>query len=240
MFRRGNTKLGAGVYTFSIPAKKTCPDQSKTCARVCYAARGRYYTDAVQKSLQANHAATKRSDFDRLASAELITKKAKLVRWHPAGDLHSPAYAKAVVRIFRTCPETTFWLYTRGWRSPKLRPILKQMASLRNVRLWFSADAETGLPKNVPARVRVAWLMTARDEIPPKSVDLVFRTKKVKKVPAQTVASKDGSESVVCPTETGLPGADRVTCESCKKCFEPLPGDAKTEKGRTALTVVSV
>lgn len=225
MFTRGNTKLGPSVYTFSIPARQTCPDATKICAKACYATKGRYRTHVVQKSLVANAALARRPDFDRRASAELITKQAKLVRVHPSGDLFSVGYATAWLRIMRSCPETTFWLYSRGWRNPKIRTVLKHMARLKNVRVWFSADADTGLPKNPPARVRVAWLMAAEGQLPPRPVDLVFRTKGLKSVVAETVPS-GASTSPVCPTETGLPGAKDVTCETCKKCFEPLSGDA--------------
>lgn len=230
MFNRGNTKLGDNVHGFSIPARKTCPDQTSLCSSVCYATKGRYRTNHVRNGLVKNHAAAKRPDFDRRAAAEIVTKGIVLVRVHPSGDVFSPTYAKAWVRIMRSCPETTFWLYTRGWRNQKIRSVLRQMARLKNVRVWFSADAETGLPRNVPTRVRVAWLMTRPTEPPPGPVDLVFRTKPLKKTPTASVTTGTGTTAPVCPTETGLPSAAGVTCESCKKCFEPLPDDPRPDR----------
>ena len=220
MFARGNSKLGPSVFAFGIPAKRTCPGATRACAAVCYAAAGRYHSAAVRKSLERNWERTRAPDFARAAAAELVTKGARLVRVHTAGDLYSVAYAEAWVRVMRACPEVRFWLYTRSWRRPEFRPVLRRMAALPNVRLWFSADADSGVPRARPARVRVAWLMAAPGDEPPAPVDLVFRTKGLRRAARASVAG-----APVCPTETGLPGAERVTCDTCRRCAAPLPGD---------------
>jgi hypothetical protein len=241
VFKRGNSKLGTAVHAFSIPAKRTCPQSTPACRRVCYAAAGRYRTDTVRGSLGDNLNRARGADFERRAAAEIVTKGVRLLRVHVAGDLFSRDYARAWVRVMRASPDTTFWLYTRAWRDPGLRPVLRQMARLRNVRLWFSADVDSGLPHRLPARVRVAWLMTGPDEVPPGPADLVFRTRNLKSRIARAVVAGDGSAVPVCPTETGLPGATAVTCATCRTCFAPLPGDVPFEppgRRRVALSVI--
>lgn len=236
LFTNSNTKLGPGVRVFSIPAKVTCPGKTAACTSVCYATRCRYCSATVRNHLARMYALAKRPDFDHLAVAEIQAQNIRLVRVHSAGDLFSPAYARAWLRVFKRCPDTTFWLYTRSWRVPQFRPILAHMAALPNVHVWFSADRDTGPPRNPPRRVRVAWLVTAPDEVP-GAADLVFRTKKVKEAAAaRRVRTARGSWAPVCPTETGTPDAAAVTCAGCRKCFTD-PGAASAPK-RVALTVV--
>lgn len=238
MFVKGNTKLGASVWNFSIPALKTCPGRTATCSQTCYATSGRYHTPSVKSLLARNFELCKRADFDHLAVAEIVSKNIKLLRVHVAGDLFSPAYARAWLRIFKRCPGTTFWFYTRSWRLPKFRPILARMAALPHVHVWFSADVDTGLPRNAPRKVRTAWLLGRADEVPSAPVGLVFRTKRARTVPARTVPVS-GTPVPVCPTETGLPGAHAVTCAGCTKCFTPHPGPVSV-RTRIPLSMVSV
>jgi hypothetical protein len=58
-----------------------------------------------------------------------------------------------------------FFAYSRSWRVEKIRPLLYAFGALPNVKLWLSADKDSGLPADVPEGIRVAWLQV--DEQPP-------------------------------------------------------------------------
>src|SRR5262249_35792898 len=88
---------------------------------------------------------------------------------------------------------------------------LTELAALDNVSVWFSADRDTGLPPEVPERVRVCWLMVEEDDHPPQPVNLVFRTRPLR----WTVATRV-TLSVVCPSENGR--GRHVTCSQCRRC----------------------
>lgn len=85
------------------------------------------------------------------------------------------------------------------------------MAQSPNVRLWFSSDAETGPPTDVPPGVRLAYLQTDRDEQP--FGDLIFRVRPLRGLPPSR-----SPLAVVCPTEVAVPRRPDVTCTSCRLC----------------------
>jgi hypothetical protein len=101
---------------------------------------------------------------------------------------------------------------------PDILPELVRLASLSNVRVWFSCDRETGLPAAV-SNVRTCWLQV-EDEEPPApepgqmAIDLVFRTKREGREPATRIGL-----AMVCPTYNGTDGGEGTTCEECRFCF---------------------
>jgi hypothetical protein len=86
------------------------------------------------------------------------------------------------------------------------------MAALDNVRAWYSADAETGLPAVLPEGVRVAWLQTDADE--PAAGDLVFRDDPVRGERPRFALP------VVCPNETPAGARFGVNCGNCGHCWK--------------------
>jgi hypothetical protein len=156
MLARGNSKLGRRVYTFSLPAGGTCPGQSPLCAANCYAGAGHFLRGSVQAVYRRNLRMSRRADFVERVVGEIRDRRVRLLRLHVSGDLYSVEYAAKWVEIAGGCPETRIWAYTRSWRVPAIFPALEELAALPNVRLWFSADADTGSPERLPAGVRVA------------------------------------------------------------------------------------
>ena len=90
--------------------------------------------------------------------------------------------------------------------------MLDRMADRENVRAWYSADAETGLPDPLPAAVGVAWLQTEADE--PLAGDLVFRAEPVRATRPRT------SLPLVCPNETPAGRRFGVNCGNCGHCWK--------------------
>jgi hypothetical protein len=165
---------------------------------------------------QRNLELSRRRDFARLVLAFLILHDVRVVRLHVAGDFVSKGYARKWLTVMRRAPEVRFYFYTRSWRVPAIHPVLCQMALLPNVRAWFSCDHDTGVPEQVPAGVRLAWLMTTADDLPPRA-DLVFRT-----LPLRRRVLKRIGLTLVCPVENGVTG-HRTDCERCGVCWRPPP-----------------
>ncbi len=109
----GNMKLSQSVFHFDVPAGLTCPGKSKLCYRRCYARRNRFAYPQVKERLQWSYEQSKCGDFVERMSDELYRKGVLLMRWHVAGDIYSPGYARKMLEIVGRSLHTTFWLYTR-------------------------------------------------------------------------------------------------------------------------------
>lgn len=205
-------KLGGSIFGWSIPAIRTCPGRSAVCESVCYADTGRFLTRKVQELNEWRYAQSKRKDFVDTMVEEIHRRGVIVLRVHVAGDYYSPAYARKWTEIALRSPQTTFFSYTRSWRVRPIYRWLEAMSCVPNVKLWFSADCETGIPVDVPERVRIAWLQHSTLPAPP-GVDLVFQVKRVRAKPGQV------SLPMVCGEETPEGKANGVTCSSCQLCW---------------------
>lgn len=229
MLSAANAKLGPGIFGFGLPSRGTCPGRTGLCSRLCYSFRYEMLRPTVRAFYRANLQAAKRPDFAAVVEAEIRAKQCRVVRVHTAGDFFSPAYAWAWHRVARRNPGVTFFAYTRSWRRPGFRPVLRALAARPNVHLWWSVDPETGMPGRPPPRgVRLAYLQAAAADRPAGPVDLVFRAHALRRTPRRVVAG-----APVCPTETGYPDAAEATCGTCRTCLSPPPAP-----GRRPLPVV--
>lgn len=210
LLTRGNGKLGEGIHAWSLPAVETCPGRSDLCSRVCYARSGRFKTRAMRSRLAENLVAAQALAFVSRIAAEVHRRGVHTLRIHVSGDFFDPDYVTKWASIARRCPRTTFYAYTRTWRVPEIAPALATLAGLPNVRLWFSCDAETGPPFEIPPGVRLAYLQIDRHEQP--TGDLVFRVRPLRGQPSARQLL-----TVVCPTEI-VPRRSDVTCTSCRLC----------------------
>lgn len=209
MLSNGNSKLGK-IPNWSIPAIKTCPGRSKLCEDLCYATTGCYAFKSTQEAHIKNLRTSKGTTWVKRMVAEVKSKKAKVFRWHGAGDYYDAEYARKCIDIAKACPDKIFYSYTRSWRRADILPLLLELAALPNVQLWFSVDKETGeAPRH--DLIKQAYLAVDDDDIPSFPVDLVFREK------VKTVKKKIAG-AMVCPVENGT--ENDVTCESCKYCYK--------------------
>jgi hypothetical protein len=211
---RGNTKVGDTIFTFSLPAALTCPGATPTCLASCYARRNRYKFGSVRARLLANWAASREPFFAEQLIREITERQAQVVRIHSSGDFYGLTYIRRWARIIDHCRWVAFYAYTRSWRVPGLRDAIEEhLAPLGNLRLWYSADRDTGMPEDLPAGVRVAWLQDDEDDPVPGGVDLVFRVHRLRRRPARRIGL-----TLVCPTENGVTG-DRTDCGRCGLCW---------------------
>ncbi len=218
-----NSKLGKGIYTFSLPAGRVhCPGMSAVCDEVCYAQRGFFTFPALRRSMAKARRLTLSSKFVRLAIADIQKRSINIVRIHVSGDFykhhgpHADRYVRQWIEIIKACPDTKFFAYTRSWRIKALVPALRALARLKNMQLWLSADRETGQPIKI-AKARVAYL-TARpgdnEQLVPKA-DLVFRNFD------RHIAMKKLHGVQVCPVEDGVERTTQLTCTKCSICWKP-------------------
>jgi hypothetical protein len=163
--------------------------------------------------LQVNLDASLQNNFERRMIAEIRRRGVHVLRIHVSGDMYSSEYAMKWVRIARRCPRTSFYGYTRSYRIPEILPVLVELSRQKNVTLWWSVDAETGIPTTVPPNVHLAYLQTTAEDDPGPS-DIVFRTRPLRGTPITRIGL-----SVVCPTENGTHQAENTTCTSCRRCF---------------------
>lgn len=211
----GNSKLGETIHTWSIPAIKTCPGKSSVCSSVCYADAGRFLGTTVKKALEWRYKQSKDPDFAARMADEIFRRGALLVRIHVAGDFYSPGYVAKWHTILTASPNTRFYAYTRSWRIARMRDGLAALAAQRNLRLWYSADEETGLPTSdqLPRRVKVAWLKNNTG--PTKgTADLTFLTREARKTPLELLPANACAQEAPGGKESG------VTCANCGVCWK--------------------
>nr|WP_315853254.1 hypothetical protein [Limnoglobus roseus] len=208
---QGNQKLGSSIHHFDLPAVVTCPGRSPVCESACYCRRGRYLFKPVKDRLAWNYDQSQRDDFVKRVIAEVRSKGVIVLRAHCSGDLYSKAYAEKWLAIMRACPKVRFYLYTRSHRIDDIAPVLAEMAQLRQARIWYSIDGDTGVPASIPPGVRLAYLQVGEDE-QPELVDLLFRVRRLRK--------KRIPLSVLCPNEGPSEKAKDVNCGNCRKCWE--------------------
>ena len=144
-----NGKTPTIANTFGLPAGKefSCPSQTPTCAKVCYAGKLEKVYKGVRNVLMHNWDLLK--DADRKTMVNLIAdmidefradcdkrNAEKLFRIHWDGDFFSDEYAYAWRAVIILNPDIQFWVYTRV-KSAAL--ILKDMP---NLSLYYSTDED--------------------------------------------------------------------------------------------------
>lgn len=212
----GNTKLGAAIWSWSLPASaRMCPGASAACKKACYAKRGHFLHSSVRNSYLANQKAAKSSTFTRWMTAQLQASHVKILRIHVSGDFYSAAYIRKWIAIVRQNHQCQFFAYTRSWRKAALQPLLAELAALPNMALWYSADMTTGTP---PPGLRAYMAVSDIDAttVAP-DYQLVFRVN-------QRTPLKRVNGMQVCPAENGVSGQWRHTCTSCGLCWNKKKG----------------
>ena len=163
-----NGKTATIANTFGLPAgiDFSCPGQTATCAKVCYAGKLEKIYKGVRDVLLNNWNLLKDADHDTMEALleEMIVdfnkdcekrSAEKLFRIHWDGDFFNDTYAFAWKHVILNHPEIQFWVYTRV-ESAAL--ILK---GIDNLSLYYSTDADnkdTGIKLNKENGIRLAYL----------------------------------------------------------------------------------
>lgn len=210
--KKGNSKLGKNIYTWSIPAISTCPGRSKICESVCYADRGFFSFKQIKDKLLRRLELSMSSEFVKTISDEILAVNAKVFRIHVSGDFYSCEYVDKWDEILKRCVNTKFFVFTRSWRVPEIKEKLINLSRNSNISMWLSCDSETGIPSTEGfSNTKISYL-SVMDEGPASKVDIVFRVKERRK---EKILKKIGL-SLVCPAENGV---TNIVCDKCKFCW---------------------
>ncbi len=234
MLTPGNKKLGERlIWSFGLSSGRAevSVGMTETCREHCYARQAERLGPDVRAKYEKNLRLSRLPDFAQRVRYFIVNHEITVVRVHVGGDFDSAAYARKWLRVMRWLPSVRFFLYTRSWRHAAIRPVLERMAELSHCRVWYCCDRETGVPGKIPARVRLAWLMTDADDVPPAHMSLVFRIRRLRRHPLTRVHGVR-----VCPEEDGVLRKQPVTCDRCGLCWRPLPTEPRH---RIALPVLS-
>jgi len=163
-----NGKTATIANTFGLPAGKdySCPGQTETCAKVCYAGKLEKVYKGVRDVLMHNWNLLKDADHDTMENLlqamiddfkkDCDKKDApKLFRIHWDGDFFSDEYAFVWKHIVLNNPDVKFWVYTRV---PSAANILKD---IENLSLYFSTDKdnkEVAINLNKDKGIKLAYL----------------------------------------------------------------------------------
>lgn len=228
MLTPGNRKLGGSlIWGFGLPSgiPEVCVGMTATCRSHCYARRFESYRSSAAMKYQKNLELTKLPDFAQRMRYFILNNEVRVVRIHTGGEFYSVGYASQWLRVIGWLPEVQFFTYTRSWQVPALKAVIDRIAECSNARLWYSCDLETGIPAEVPPRVRLCWLMTHSEDVPGQQVDLVFRIKRLRKQPLDRLLG-----TRICPDENGKQYTRPPHCESCGHCWRPLPLETSSER----------
>jgi hypothetical protein len=141
---------------------------------------------------------------------EIHARGVLVLRVHIGGDFMSPRYTQKWIEIAARCKDVRMFAYSRSWRVEKIRPLLYAWGALPNVRLYLSADRDSGLPQNVPPGIRVAWLQV--DEQLPPGGDLTFQVRRLRRLALPMSAP-------VCGQETPQGKQEGMNCSNCRVCW---------------------
>lgn len=155
------------------------------------------------------------AEFVDWMNAQLVAQSVEILRLHVSGDFYDSEYTEKWLSVIRRNRGVRFFGYTHSWSAPDVEPVLRRLARQPNLKLWYSIDADSGIPEHIPPGVRLASLALNDEQAhaTPKEASLVFRNHPT------TLMKKSQTGVIVCPYERGLQGVARPTCTICKLCF---------------------
>ena len=144
-----NGKTPTIANTFGLPAGKeySCPGQTPTCAKVCYAGKLEKIYKGVRDVLMHNWNLLKDEDIQGMYSLlsdmiaefkkDCVKRNAKMLfRIHWDGDFFSDEYARAWRLVIEEQPDIQFWVYTRVASAANI------LKGIDNLSLYFSTDQD--------------------------------------------------------------------------------------------------
>ena len=163
-----NGKTPTIANTFGLPAGKefSCPGQTETCAKVCYAGKLEKIYKGVRNVLLSNWEQLKDADLETMQTLldEMIVdfKKdcdkrnaEKLFRIHWDGDFFNDTYTFAWKHVILNHPDIQFWVYTR------VKSAALMLKGIDNLSLYYSTDSEnkdTGIELKKDHGIKLAYL----------------------------------------------------------------------------------
>lgn len=193
--------------SWSLPAREACPYAfnagAHTICAHCYADKGSYTRYPTVKRAQRARFAWVReclkteegtADFVRVMVNVIGRTRNEYFRVHDSGDLFSPAYTWAWVRIAQALPGVKFWFPTRSWR-----PLTMAKISPATKVAWELALMALAAEPNVTVR--------------PSSLFFNAPAPRIAGLQAGSTAADDGS--FTCPASR-----QNNECGECRACWD--------------------
>ena len=121
-----------GFYMFNN-VKQSLQDKATFVTKSLHQDNGQSFVDEISKQITKKY-------FDAKGNKKVLKNvNTDLFRVHDSGDLFSPKYIEAWIKICQNFPSIRFWFPTREWARDSQLPSLKKLASLKNVCLKPSA-----------------------------------------------------------------------------------------------------
>jgi hypothetical protein len=111
--KKTSKTTGLRVFNFGIPAQDTCLWAGE-CKKYCYASKGAYIWSNVKPAFERRLDATKQDNFPQVMIAEIIKRKASVIRIHDSGDFYSREYLMKWFKIMEALPSVIFYAYSKS------------------------------------------------------------------------------------------------------------------------------
>lgn len=192
--------------SWSLPAREACPFALTgvgTICEHCYADKGSYTQYPSVKIAQRQRFNWVRECLKTVEGTDSFVQTMVTAirrannpyfRVHDSGDLFSPAYTWAWVRIVQSLPEVRFWFPTRSWR-----PLTMPKLSATTKVAWELALMALAAEGNVTVRPSALFFNAPAPRIPGLA--------------AGSTAANDGSFS--CPASK-----QDNECRDCRACWD--------------------
>jgi hypothetical protein len=112
----GNRKIiknKLNTATFGLQAIKTCPGKGE-CQKECFATVGNYNFPVVKNKQEERLKASKKKNFVKTISEEIVELNVGAVRIHDSGDYYSDKYLQKWIEIAEQNPKVIFYSYTKS------------------------------------------------------------------------------------------------------------------------------
>jgi hypothetical protein len=163
-----NGKTANIANTFGLPAGKdfSCPGQTETCAKVCYAGKLEKVYKGVRDVLMHNWELLRNADEPTMVDLlenmiadfrkDCEKRNAELLfRIHWDGDFFNDTYTRAWQYVIISNPDIKFWVYTRVESAANI------LNNIDNLSLYYSTDKDNkdiAIKLNKDKGIKLAYL----------------------------------------------------------------------------------
>jgi hypothetical protein len=120
LLSKGNHKLPNTTLIWNLPSGLTCPNQTESCKKWCYAKKAERVYPQVLPFRMNNFRISKQLNFielivDDIAQHDIRDRnKCNTIRLHESGDFYNQEYLDSWIHIAKHFPTIVFYAYTKS------------------------------------------------------------------------------------------------------------------------------